>query len=300
MRPRRRTALECRRSGWMATALLALVVLAACRDGRVKQEPVKKAMLSDSEISSLQAKRIFFGHKSVGDNILDGIRDLAAADARLRALSIVRSSTPEAVEGPALVECHIGKNGDPGSKNAAFAGILERGAGVRGGIAVLKYCYADIAAATDVDKMFAAYRETISAIQARHPRLRIVHVTIPLTTVEPWGKAFLKSLAGKVTARDLCVKRNLFNRRLREAYAKTEPVFDLAEAESTRMDGSRASFRHGDESVFTMSPEHTTDGGHLNQAGRAAAALSFLRALAACNVDETGAQPPGAAREGDD
>jgi hypothetical protein len=65
-------------------------------------------MLNDLQIARLMSKKILFGHQSVGNNILKGITDLTSADPRLK-LNIVRSSDPQLIAGPALVEFSVGQ-----------------------------------------------------------------------------------------------------------------------------------------------------------------------------------------------
>src|SRR5690606_13219380 len=71
--------------------------------------------LTDEQWERLASKRIFFGHQSVGENIISGIRILEedASGPRLRILS---ADTPEAATGPGLIEAFIGQNGSPASK----------------------------------------------------------------------------------------------------------------------------------------------------------------------------------------
>jgi lysophospholipase L1-like esterase len=231
--------------------------------------------LTDRQIQPLLREKILFGHQSVGDNIVQGIRDLAKSDARVK-LNIVASRNPESVSEPAFIETYIGRNTDPQSKNAEFLAILSAGFH---GIALFKYCYVDIGATTDVQELFNSYQSTINQIRSDQPGVRIVHVTVPLTTVESSPKAWLKGILGKNTSQEDNFKRNRFNALLRQAYAK-EPIFDLAEVESTRSDGSRSCFMRGDETVYTLAPEYTTDGGHLNETGRRNAAERLLKVLA--------------------
>lgn len=240
---------------------------------------VNNITLSDAQVSTLEAEKVFFGHQSVGADVIQGIRDVMAEDSRLK-LKIVDSADPELVRGPAFVESPIGENRKPQSKNEAFAAILDKGMGTQGGIAMYKYCYVDIDVSTDVQQMFASYREGISALKLKYPLLKIVHITVPLTTVEQDTKFRIKTLLGRTTTGDINAKRNEFNRLLRQAYASTDPIFDLAEAESTRADGSRSFFMRGGEKIYTLAPEFTTDGGHLNEAGRRAAAEQLLLVLA--------------------
>ena len=240
---------------------------------------VSAVPLSDQQIARLEERKIFFGHQSVGDNILQGIRDLIADDPRLK-LKIVNSSDPESVPGPALVESHIGENGNPQSKDEVLATILSKGMGKQGGIAMYKYCFVDIDASTDVRQMFYHYRSGIDALKLKYPSLKIVHITVPLMTVEPAMKAWIKSLLGRPTARDADAKRNAFNDLLRQTYTGIDPIFDLAEVESTHADGSRSFFLLGNEKIYTLAPEFTTDGGHLNERGRRVAAERLLLVLA--------------------
>ncbi len=235
--------------------------------------------LTDQQISSLGTKRIFFGHQSVGDNIIAGIRDLAAADPQLK-LNIVQSANPELYPTPVLVEAHMGRNGDPRSKLEAFSAILEQGMGMLGGLAMFKYCYVDIDPSTNIRCMFQEYYNAIAALQLKFPLLKIVHITVPLTTVELAPKAWLRTALGRVSARALNAKRHEFNLLLRATYDGVQSLFDLAKVESTNPDGSQSSFKVGSTEVSSLSGAYTMDGRHLNEAGRRAAAGEFLRVIA--------------------
>jgi lysophospholipase L1-like esterase len=231
--------------------------------------------LTDQEAQVLSTQKVFFGHQSVGDNIVHGIQDIMASDPRTK-LSIVDSRNPEAVPAPAFMESHIGQNTDPRSKNSDFLAIIRNGFA---GIAMFKYCYIDVDETTDVQQMFSAYQATIEEVRRNHPQILVVHITVPLTTVGSPTKAWVKSMLGKNTAQDDNIKRNHFNSLLLQAYGK-DPTFDLATVESTHIDGSRSYFKKGSEMIYTLAPEYTTDGGHLNQAGRRIAAESLLVVLA--------------------
>jgi hypothetical protein len=235
---------------------------------------MQETSLTDQQIQTLLSKKIFFGHQSVGGDIVQGIRELAETDSRLK-LNIVASKNPESVSKPAFIEAHIGQNAYPHSKDAEFLAILRAGFS---GIAMFKYCYIDIGATTDVQETFSSYQDTINQIRNKHSGVRIVHATVPLTTVQFSPKAWLKGMLGRNTAQDDNAKRNRFNAKLRQAYAN-EPIFDLAEVESTRSDGSRSYFKRGAEIVYTLVPEYTTDGGHLNETGRRTAAERLLQVL---------------------
>jgi hypothetical protein len=276
--------------------LLILALVSACgrRNMETTASPVTD-MLNDQQVASLASKKIFFGHQSVGNNVIKGIRDLAILDPRLK-LNIVKSPDPQSIASPALVEFDIGQNGNPQSKIDAFASVLNKGMGAQGGIAMFKFCYVDIESSTDIAGMFAGYRDAISALKTKYPSLKIVHVTVPLTAVEPAAKAWIKRLLGKATRQEVNVKRNEFNDLMRQTYAGIDPIFDLAEVESTYGNGSRSYFMQGNARIYTLAPEFTADGGHLNGVGRRMAAERLLLVLAQLDVTSPTAGPSHASQ----
>lgn len=263
-----------------ATIICLVVLFLACgRSAAPAKAKMSTVRLTDKQARHIAAQKIFFGHQSVGDNIVQGIRELLPSYPNLY-LNIVSSSDPGKVAGPAFVESHVGENTNPKSKNEAFLrAIVEKGLGPQNAIVMLKYCYVDIRSGTDVPSMFKEYSTLISQLKTKYPILKIIHITVPLTTVETQGKAWLKAVLGKPTEREDNIKRNQFNQLLKEAYP-SDTVFDLAEVESTHTDGSRSYFMDSHAKVYSLAPEYTSDGGHLNEAGRRAAAQRLLAALA--------------------
>ena len=221
--------------------------------------PSQSWPLTEAQIQKLLSTKYFFGHQSVGGNILEGIADLMAADSRLK-LNIVHSSNPSSVSGPAFVEYPVGTNGDPASKDADFAAIMDSGFGAQGGVGMYKYCYVDISDSTDVQAMFNHYRAGVDSLKSKYSKLTIVHITAPLMT-------------------DPSVKRDDYNNLLRQTYGAA-PIFDLAIAESTHADGSRSFATVGSKTVYTLASEYTDDGGHLNATGRQWVAKKMLITLA--------------------
>jgi hypothetical protein len=108
-----------------------------------------------------------------------------------------------------------------------------------------------------------------------------MHITMPLTLdYEPSAKVLLKSLLGRVTARELNHRRNQFNSLLRQKYARVDPIMDLEELESTNLDGSRCYARWRGKKVYALSPNLAADSGHLNGTGQVLAAKKLLMTLA--------------------
>lgn len=239
---------------------------------------VSPADPSPEQLRFASSQTVYFGHQSVGDNIVLGLKEWMAAEPALR-LNIIHGETA-AGSDPVFVEFYVGENTRPASKDAAFSAAMARGAGARGGIAIYKYCYIDADATTDAAKLFQAYRNNVTSLQRRYPHLRFVHATMPLMRDDYTLKSRIKALLGRTTGRDANARRNEFNDLLRSFYGGKEPIFDVAEIESTRPDGSRSRFEWNGRGYYSLAPEYTEDGGHLNQLGRRVVARKFVATLA--------------------
>ena len=208
-------------------------------------------------------ERIYFGHQSVGANILQGVKELSSTE-----------GVPVFIKDEFVPE-----NGDPLRKLAAFKASV--GSGSRYDVALVKFCYVDINADTDAAALFDQYRRTLSELRASNPRTVFVHATLPLTTVQAGPKAWVKRMLGRSPYGTVeNVKREEYNRLLRATYAGREPIFDLARIESTAPDGTLVTVTWDGITAPAMSPAYTGDGGHLNALGRTRAAREFIAVLA--------------------
>ena len=100
---------------------------------------------------------------------------------------------------------------------------------------------------------------------------------------ESW-KTLVKKLLGWDSLWEYAdnIRRNQYNQLLLETFQGKEPVFDLAEIESTYPDGTRETFSFKGETYLALISDYTYDGSHLNDTGsrRAGAALlQFLEQL---------------------
>jgi len=269
------------RATGFALAVAALAMVAGCgtRDG--EKESVKMASLGDvpdSAWTALVAKRIYFGHQSVGGNIMQGVSDLVRAEPKL-ALRVLESAPADS--GGALVHGDVGRNGEPVLKTDDFARNLESGLAGTVQVAFHKYCYADIVDTTDVEGVFRHYRETMARLKSEFPSVVFVHVTSPLVRVQSGPRATLKKLMGQAPGRYASnIQREIFNELMRREYGGREPLYDLAAVESTRPDGSRETISHAGRTAYALYPGYTDDGSHLNAAGRRRAAEALLVVLA--------------------
>lgn len=233
---------------------------------------------------TVAARRIFFGHQSVGGNILAGVGELARENPDI-GLRIVAGSQASDLKEPAIAHAAIGNNEDPQFKIRAFVEAVDRGVGGVADIAGMKFCYVDITSGTDIEKLFAAYRDAMAGIQARYPNLTLMHFTAPLTRIESPLKSFVKKILGKPLSGKLGnAKRNEYNSLLINYYRGKEPVFDLAAAESTTPEGTTESYSYAGSKYPVLFSKYTDDGGHLNALGRRIVGAKFLEALGAIEV----------------
>jgi len=265
--------------GLLPLAAAAAVGLVVLRTPTMATEQVTFPSLADVPASArerLAGQRIYFGHQSVGDNVVAGLQDVMRDHPQIR-LRILQTSDPADFAGPVFAHSHLGQNGDPLSKLRAFAALLDGGLADRLDIALFKFCYVDVTAGTDVEALFAEYRTAMNRLRQAYPRVTLVHVTVPLTVRRTGPKAWAKKLLGR---QDDNYARSRFNALLLQEYAGRAPVYDLAACEATARDGTRAWYESDGCRVYALLEAYTTDGGHLNERGRCAAAIQLLRALA--------------------
>src|SRR5258708_25773753 len=114
--------------------MLRLALMAALFVSSTELHPADAALRAD--LQRLSHERIYFGHQSVGANILQGMKELSGAP--VVPLFIKDAFVPE--------------NGDPRRKLESFTKSL--GARSRYDVALVKFCYVDIDAQTDAGALF--------------------------------------------------------------------------------------------------------------------------------------------------
>jgi len=228
----------------------------------------------DIALKSVAKKTIFFAHQSVGRNILAGIQDVSLEHKVVINVFPVEGALSAKTAG--IYQILIGKNGHPESKIDQFYNVLSR-ANKKPDIAFLKLCFVDVTAKTDINSLFVYYKKIFNKIRAEYPEIEIVHFTVPLKTNQTSWKTTIKSLLGKNNWEFADnIKRNQFNRLLLAEYRGKEPVFDIAGIESTYDNGQRETFVEDDIQYFSLIPDYSSDGGHLNGDGRVLVASKLL------------------------
>ena len=240
---------------------------------------MRKPELSDLDLRRLAERAIFFGHQSVGDNILAGVRELAAGHPGLGP-KLVESADPAVASKGTWVHARLGRNGDPAGKIADFGRQLDLGFGARVDVAFMKLCYIDFAADTDGPALFATYERAMRALAQKYPAVTFVHVTVPLTTVATGVRATLKRVLGRpVWGEGENARRYEYNQLLRRRLGAA-PLFDLAEIEASDPRGEQAPAFANGRRFQALLPQLASDTGHLNERGRAAVAAELVKLIA--------------------
>ncbi len=221
--------------------------------------------LTEGARAALAARRIFFGHQSVGANIVQGIADLVAAG-HGPALQIIGSGGAWPASGGFFAHGQVGTNGAPSSKTDDFARQVMERQGSRVDVAFHKYCYIDFTEGTDAEKIFAYYRDTMARLRATYPAVVFVHVTVPITVVQTGPKAIVKRTLGRAPGGYAeNIRREQFNTLMRRQYEGREPVFDLAAIESADLDGRLQRFQFNGQTGLALFPPYASDGRHLGE-----------------------------------
>ena len=157
--------------------------LAGDEQGESHDEPGQRAAsgITADDLAKVSRTRVFFGHQSVGMNVLDGVPGIYAAHG-MAAPPIEQDGIRPGQDGGFVGHAFIGENEKPLLKIQDFDAKMRSGIGEQVDVAMMKLCYVDVTSDTDVGALFAAYRETIAALERDFPKVTFVHVTVPLMT----------------------------------------------------------------------------------------------------------------------
>ncbi|OPY61752.1 MAG: hypothetical protein A4E56_01823 [Pelotomaculum sp. PtaU1.Bin065] len=264
-----------KRKGIMILVCFLLIIMSSgCQRRRefAGAEDCRGGKVDEQTLRILSTKSIYFGHQSVGLNIVEGIEEL------LRTTEHALFATKETrvyldLKPGVFAHSKVGVNHDPIAKIHDFRSFIDSGAGEVLDIAFFKFCYVDIVEDTDINKVFSEYSSTMDYLSQKYPRVKFVHFTVPLTVSSQGIKARIKRLLGLGVWGDKDnLKREQFNRLLRNQYADSGRIFDLAAYESTLSDGRRNVINGANGVFYGLFSCYSSDAGHLN--------LSFSKTVA--------------------
>jgi len=264
--------------------LATLLAVAGCtQNNHSAMNDYYKVYGSDLEdmgaaLENLSTLNIYFGHQSVGFDMLSGLETWEEETGVHIKKTESRdfSSTGDA----SLIHFRVGENKDPYSKIEDFTTLVQQIPEDKSSMAFFKFCYIDFHKTADVDAIFAAYKEKMLALKDSTGNCQIVLCTVPVTTLQRGPKAIVKKILGKPLnhAREN-VKRNAFSEKIRTELGGDFPIFDLAKVESTLPDGSTETFKYQDKYYPRLPQRYTRDQGHLNPNGAKIVAYNLIAFL---------------------
>lgn len=235
--------------------------------------------------------RIFFGHQSVGNNIVGGIAAAYTA-AGLPTPRVIDTRTAPADANPVFMENGIAENYEPIDKIDDFAAIMNGAMSSEVDVAFMKLCYVDVDASSsenDPDILFAHYQSVLASLEAAHPNVLFLHLGMPVRTdgnaVEVAPSAISNVTGNLGIAPDSLptwMKRERYNSFMRANYGSTGRHWDLAARESAVGNGNvLARLYNSTYYVHTMNPAYASDGAHLNATGAQYMATELMKFIGA-------------------
>jgi hypothetical protein len=210
---------------------------------------------------------VLFGHQSIGQNMLDGIRDLGSDGMLVPDILSLEDTMPPG-DGTAICAFRVGRNRDPMEKFRHFSDIVRGPPGDNVNAAIVKLCYVDVEDRSRIPGLFAAYQRMIDEVQSHRPTLAIGHCTVPLKVASSRLASTAQRLFGRWPGTDESNDaRREYNDLLRKRYAADHALFDLASIESRTAPAGRSQ---------SLARAFTDDGSHLNKKGRRVVAELFL------------------------
>jgi len=282
-----------RRSFGLLAVISGFLLILSCNNGDPLEE--RKAYMkilegiSDQQWERVSEQKIYFGHQSVGFNIMDGIKDIRSEHEKID-LNIKETDNPHDFSSPVFAHSANGVNMDRQSKIDGFQKKVNEGLGNHLDIAFFKFCYVDITVHTDIDELFQNYKAVIDELEKKYTDVKFMHICAPLTGYPSSLNGFfdrikqrIKPILGKKnTIYADNIRRHEFNNLLKQQYPQ-EHIFDLAKVESTKQSGQRESFKRNGQEYYLLTREYTHDGGHLNELGKKVVAQKMLLWLAELN-----------------
>lgn len=243
--------------------LLSLVLTTSCDKSEEIFDMDLDAMITKEKLSSLPGKRVYFGHQSVGSNIIEGVENTIIKNEELNFIKILTFDEYLQLDSADtdscfyLIHSNIGRNTYPKLKLTEFRKKVDSLQNIDA--AFMKFCYVDITRETDVDSLYDNYSITMSTLKTKYPEIKFLYFTAPLTSKENPVIVLLKKILRRPD--DMNKNRNRYNNLIRQT--ENINLFDLAFLEShdemkTLMKGNKE---------FLLKKYSTEDGGHLNSMG---------------------------------
>jgi hypothetical protein len=274
----------------VAVVALVLAVTVVVGDPWSKEKSITTqsnvaSAITTANLTAVARTRVFFGYQSVGMNVLDAV-PAVYADHGVSAPPVEQGRAEPGPDGGFIAYKSIDEGVIDAGKTALvdFDRAMRAGMGRQVDVALMNLCWGDVFSDTDVDALFARYRDTMAALERDFPNVTFIHVTVPLITEPGLStelKTWVKTLIGRrdLRGKPANVTRERLNALIRREYAGRH-LFDLAAIESTKPDGTRVSGHYDNQGYFALYDGYASGMTSLNAVGAKIAAAAFLEAIA--------------------
>lgn len=246
--------------------------------------------VTKGELEPLLHVRFLFGHQSIGMSLLDATPAIFEG-VGLVPPKVANTEWPEVRDtttDPVFAQAWIGANGNPIGKIVDFAAQFDKPNGNTYDIALMKLGAADFSSSSDVVEVFDTYTSTMERLERAHQNTIFLYSTATLTTEgDDWtsiDESQLGNLAEPGTDNAL---REKYNDMIRERYASSGRLFDIADLEAQIGHGQVSAQAQDGMYYRVMNPKLSSDGLHLTTAGAEEIATSLMRLLARAIVQRT-------------
>lgn len=245
------------------------------------QSPPATVAVVSGKLEPLEG-RVLFGVQSVGSDIARGIPNAfsAAHVAKPTVTTWRKANAGKNRKKPLIATATIGSNGNALSKLRAFARLTNDAPRGSVDVALMAFDYQDVTAETDIDTLFDDYTQTMASIEAANPDITFLYTTTPVTTANSWRAVDQKTVTG---LRDVDqpvwqdnIARERLNALIRDQYAPSGRLFDIAALQARIGGGKVAAKTHQDQAYFVMNPGLSADRNRLNREGSKQLATSLM------------------------
>jgi hypothetical protein len=249
---------------WSMSSILATGETTDIAAILVNHTMVDPAQIPQIWLDAAREQDTFFAHRSVGNNILEGLADWQSQNPGRYTIDMALAEPEWFIANGGILHQLLGTNTEPQTKIDGF-NMFIRGGYHTADAAMMKFCPSDVIpfGTMPAVNIWLRYRDMMAALEQDYPHTLFVWWTMPLST------------ASDDRGND---EKEIFNELMR-SYCDTDGcvLFDIADIESHDPDDNSVVSPAGYEAMWDG---YSDDGGHLNMTGRLRVAAAYWWLLA--------------------
>jgi len=258
--------------------MIVVIPMTAQADDNLDKKTILLNPVKSIPWEMIRQKKIVFVYRSVGRDILEGIKEMGRKNDRSEFIFIDEDTMNRELKPKRgfFLQQWLNMNSSPQDLKKNYEDLLDR-------IQVKDIDFAMVRFSPFfddnlVEENFKKVQIAIEDLKKEFPDTEFLISTFPLTHSKTSLKTWIKKLIGQddIWEYDSNITVNEFNRHMRETYGNEATFFDLAKIQSTYPNGERSTFTKKGKSYYHMVSEYTHDGTHLSAKGREVVAEQLL------------------------